>query len=167
MRRQADARGVPADIMMPRVLLVVASFLLVLVGLVMVFSASTVETISQGDSIFSYVGKQALFAVVGAIGAFVIAKFIPYHVWKGGWAFRLSWGVCALLLLAVPFVGTEILGAKRWILIGGFSLQPTEFAKIAIVLAAAKVLYDFRNEFTDAKQALVSSVVLVVLGNFL
>lgn len=163
MRRQADARGVPADIMMPRVLLVVASFLLVLVGLVMVFSASTVETISQGDSIFSYVGKQALFAVVGAIGAFVIAKFIPYHVWKGGWAFRLSWGVCALLLLAVPFVGTEILGAKRWILIGGFSLQPTEFAKIAIVLAAAKVLYDFRNEFTDAKRALVSSVVLVVL----
>ena len=99
----------------------------------------------------------------GAIGAFVIAKFIPYHVWKGGWAFRLSWGVCALLLLAVPFVGTEILGAKRWILIGGFSLQPTEFAKIAIVLAAAKVLYDFRNEFTDAKQALASSVVLVVL----
>ena len=40
MRRQVDARGVPADIMMPRVLLVVASFLLVLVGLVMVFSAS-------------------------------------------------------------------------------------------------------------------------------
>ena len=71
--------------------------------------------------------------------------------------------MCALLLLAVPFVGTEILGAKRWILIGGFSLQPTEFAKIAIVLAAAKVLYDFRNEFTDTKQAIVSSVVLVVL----
>lgn len=163
MRRQADARGVPADIMLPRVLLVVASFLLVLVGLVMVFSASTVETISQGESIFSYVGKQALFAIVGAVGAVIIAKFIPYHAWKGGPLFWISWGICAALLLAVPVIGTEILGAKRWIIIGGFSLQPTEFAKIAIVLAAAKVLYDFRNEFSTTKQAVISSLVLVFL----
>lgn len=162
-RRQADARGVPADIMLPRILLVVATVLLVLVGLVMVFSASTIEAISQGESIFSYVSKQAIFVVVGGLAAFAIAKFIPYHVWQSGPWFWAGWGIAMLMLLAVPFVGTEILGAKRWIFIGGMSIQPTEFAKIALVVAASGILYRYRNELSTTKDTLVALVVLVVL----
>ena len=69
-RRRADARGVPAEIMMPRLVMVVSTFLLVLLGLVMVFSASMVEAIDQGSSIFSYVGKQLVFASGGAVVAY-------------------------------------------------------------------------------------------------
>ena len=162
-RRQADARGVPADIMMPRILLVVATILLVLIGLVMVFSASTIEAISQGDGMFSYVGKQALFVVVGGVIAFALAKFIPYHVWQGGPWFWIGWGAAMLMLLAVPIVGTEILGAKRWIFIGGMSIQPTEFAKIALVVAAAGILHRYREEMKSGRDTLVAAALLVVL----
>ena len=151
MRRQADARGVPADIMMPRVLLVVATILLVLIGLVMVFSASTIEAISQGDSIFSYVGKQALFAVGGAIAiAFIIAKFIPYHMRNGGLGFRLSCGVALpSCCWRFPFVGTEMLGAKRWI--SYRRLQPPAYRvrQDRHRDGGRPMLYDYRNEFRD------------------
>ena len=92
--------------MMPRVLLVVASFPACTRGLVMVFSALPSKTISQGDSIFYYVWANRLsFAVAGAIGAFIIA-FIP-TVWKGGLGFRLTWGVCAFAAAGGSFVGTD------------------------------------------------------------
>lgn len=162
-RRQADARGVPADIMMPRVLLTVATVLLVLLGLVMVFSASTIEAISQGDSIFSYVSKQALFVAVGGVAAFAIAKFVPYHVWQSGPWFWIAWGVSMLMLLAVPIIGTEIYGAQRWIYIGPVSIQPTEFAKIALVVAAAGILYRYRNEFSTLKDTLIAATILVIV----
>ena len=152
----------PADIMMPRLGLLVAVLLLVLIGIVMVFSASTVEAIHNGDSPISYVVKQAIFAAVGtAFAVFVYTR--DYRSLLGGVWFWLFWGVCAALLLAVPVIGTNILGATRWIYIGGFSLQPTEFAKIMLVVAAAKVLLEYRDEVRDMKQAIIAAVVLVLL----
>ena len=143
-------------------MLVVATILLVLIGLVMVFSASTIEAISQGDSIFSYVSKQALFVLAGSAIAFVLAKFVPYHVWLDGPWFWIGWGAAVLMLLAVPVVGTEILGAKRWIFIGGMSIQPTEFAKIALVVAAAGILHRYREEMSSWRDTVIASLVLVV-----
>lgn len=158
---QADARGVPADVMLPRVVLVVAAVLLVLIGLVMVFSASTVEAIADGASVFSYVGKQAVFVLVGGVLAFIVARFIPYHLWRGPF-FYLFWGLAMVLLVAVLFVGTTILGAQRWIYIGPFSLQPTEFAKIVLIIAAVRIMCDVREGAMDLKQAAVWLFVLVL-----
>lgn len=161
-RAQADARGVPADIMLPRIVLVVSSIMLVLIGLVMVFSASTVEAIADGDSVFSYVGKQAVFVVVGAVAAFAVARILPYHLWRSGPLFYIFWGLAMVLLVAVLFVGTTILGAQRWIYIGPFSLQPTEFAKIILVIGAARIMCDVNEGAMDLKQAAVWFLVLVL-----
>ena len=163
VRAQANARGVPADIMLPRVLLVVSTVLLVLLGLVMVFSASTVEAIADDESIFSYVGKQAVFVLVGAIAAVLLARFIPYHYWRTGPLFSILWFLAAVLLVVVAFAGTEALGAQRWIYIGPFSLQPTEFAKIVLIVAAVRIMCDFREELVDWKHALARFFVLVVI----
>ncbi len=162
-RVQADARGVPADIRLPRVLLVVSTILLVLLGLVMVFSASTVEAIAEGESVFSYVGKQAVFVLVGAAAAVIIVRFIPYHYWRTGPLFYIFWLLAVALLVAVALVGTEALGAQRWISIGPFSLQPTEFAKIVLIMAAARIMCDFREELVDWKHALAAFFVLVII----
>lgn len=162
-RRQADARGVPADIMLPRVILVVATVLLSLIGLVMGFSASSIEAISLDESIFSYVGKQAVLMGLGGAMAFCIARFVPYDAWKDGPAFWAVWGLAVLLVAAVPFVGTQALGATRWIYIGSFSLQPSEFAKIVFVIAAARILFRYRSEFVTLRQAAIAAAVLVVL----
>ena len=163
LNRRGGARGsVPADIMMPRLGLLVAVVLLVLIGIVMVFSASTVEAIHNGESATSYVVKQAIFVVFGsALALFVYTR--DYRSLQGGPYFWVFWGICAALLLAVPVIGTNILGATRWIYIGGFSVQPTEFAKIMLVVAAAKVLLEYRDQIRDMKQALIAAFVLVLL----
>lgn len=160
-RRRADARGVPAEIMMPRLVMVVSTFLLVLLGLVMVFSASMVEAIDQGSSIFSYVGKQLVFASGGAVVAYGAYR-IPYHSWLGKLFFP-AWLVCMLLLVAVLLFGTEILGAKRWIYIGGFSLQPSEFAKIALVVGSARIVYEYTSGQIPLRESIRNGLGFVLL----
>ena len=94
--------------MMPRLGLLVAVVLLVLIGIVMVFSASTVEAIHNGESATSYVVKQAIFVVFGsALALFVYTR--DYRSLQGGPYFWVFWGICAALLLAVPVIGTNIL----------------------------------------------------------
>ncbi|WP_294438299.1 FtsW/RodA/SpoVE family cell cycle protein [uncultured Slackia sp.] len=161
-RNQADARGVPADIMLPRVVLMVSVILLVLIGLVMVFSASTVEAIADEESVLSYVSKQAIFVGIGALGALIVAKLMPYHIWRSGPVFYIFWGLACVLLVAVLLVGTEALGAQRWIYIGPFSLQPTEFAKIILVIGAARIMCDLNEGAMNVKQAAVWFFVLVL-----
>lgn len=160
-RRQADARGIPANIMMSRVLLLVSTALLVLMGLVMVFSASTVEAISQGGGMFDYVRKQAVFAAVGAVLGLAASRF-PYQIWSGP-AFLAPWALCVLLLVAVSFFGDEALGATRWLHIGPMSVQPTEFAKIVFVMGAAKVFYEYATGISDQKRTLIQTSVFLVI----
>lgn len=162
-RRKADARGVPADIMMPRLLMVLSVFLLVLLGLVMVFSASMVEAIALGDSVFSFVAKQLIFALTGTLFAVLIYNLIPYHVWLGRF-FYLAWGICIVLTILVFVMGTEILGAKRWLFIGPISIQPTEFLKIALVVGMARIMYDINGVGQpDYKNAAIKLIFVVLL----
>lgn len=78
--------------------------------------------------------RQASYAFLG-IFIFLFIFFIPFrYLYKG---VAIFYGLCILLLLAVEVIGTTKLGAQRWINIGGFSLQPSEPVKIAIVLFLA------------------------------
>ena len=106
-------------------------------GLVMI--ASTTAIMGQGKEgliTHSYLIKQTLAMVVGAVAAMVI-------VWLGADRLRQGWLVGLVVLgtiaalLVVQAVGREVNGAKRWIDMGPFNVQPAEFAKLALVLAAA------------------------------
>lgn len=78
--------------------------------------------------------RQASYAFLG-IFIFLFIFFIPFrYLYKG---VAIFYGICILLLLAVEVIGTTKLGAQRWINIGGFSLQPSEPVKIAVVLFLA------------------------------
>ena len=162
-RRQADARGVPAEIMLPRVILVVATVLLSLLGLVMGFSASSIEAISLDENVYSFVGKQAAIMALGALLAYGIGKHVRYHIWRDTKIFWAVWAVIAGLLIAVLFFGTNILGATRWIYVFGFSLQPSEFAKIIFVIAAARFLAEYTAGERTLRQLVVALIVAVVL----
>lgn len=146
--------------MMSRVLLLVSTALLVLMGLVMVFSASTVEAISQGGGMFDYVRKQAVFAAVGAVLGLAASRF-PFQIWRGP-AFLAPWALCVLLLVAVFFFGDEALGATRWLRVGSMSVQPTEFAKIVFVMGAAKVFYEYATGISSQKRTFVQTSVLLI-----
>ena len=106
--------------------------LLLGLGLIMVLSASSVYARMADGSSYSIFVRQAMFAVLGLIGAYVAAR-MPLATMR-----RLVWPVLIVsvgLVVATFVVGVEIRGNKNWIpLFGGFLLQPSEFAKLAVVL---------------------------------
>ena len=82
-------------------------------------------------------GKQALFLACGlGIGFFVL---LPHyvHIMRAAWPF---YGTVVLALAGLPFFAPELNGARRWYALPGFSIQPSEFAKLAVVLALAALL---------------------------
>ncbi len=155
----------PRDAVMPRLVFIGCVAALTLLGLVMVFSSSTVEALHEGSSTSSYLVKQAaicLFSVAVCAG---IARFIPYYKWRGG--LLVGYGVaCVILLLLTAAIGSVGLGAQRWLTLGPVSFQPSEFAKVAFVLIAAQLFDRYRNGAIDQVRlaAYMLGVVVAPLG---
>ena len=155
-------RQMPASIAAPRLVLFLCVLALLLIGFVMVYSASSIKAISEGKSAAHFLANQILYAGAGVLAALVLWKLIPLKVWKG----PLLWVVLAfavLLLGATALVGDELNGAKRWLPITtSIGIQPSEFAKVAFILAAARIVSDMREGRSDWK-ALSVEIALVVV----
>jgi cell division protein FtsW len=107
----------------------VVTLVLVLFGLIMMYSASYASAIYMFGDGFRYIRTQAIYAVLGIIAMLVISN-INYRILH-----RFSWlilGITMLLMLITLFM-PEINGAKRWIIIGGFTFQPSELMKFAVI----------------------------------
>lgn len=112
--------------------------IIILFGLIMVGSASSVTALyRQGDSLY-FLKKQLIMAVLGVIGMLVLSR-IDYHILTSPQVLLPSVVVVWLLLFITAFVGEDLNGARRWINIAGFSFQPSEIAKIVWILFFAKV----------------------------
>jgi len=119
-----------------------ASYLLILgstgalagLGLVMVLSASSVTSLSESGNTFAIFLKQILFLVVGILISYVAMRMKLEH-WESLARLALPIGVVALIL---PIIfGQNINGNRNWIPLGPFTLQPSEFAKLALILYCA------------------------------
>ncbi len=103
-------------------------------GMVMLYSTSSYQAVQDfNDS--AYWLKKQIFAVTLGLVAMIVVANIPYHFWK---RFAVLGYVVSvvLILLIIPF-GHEVKGAKRWLYIGGISLQPAEVAKLGMILFLA------------------------------
>lgn len=117
-------------------ILLFGPLLLTGLGIIMIFSASSIFAAYKFDDAGYFMKKQFVFAVVGTLCMLLLMR-IPYE--------RLRclaypfWGLSVALLVCVliPGLGTEIGGAVRWLRIGGLSFQPAEFAKLAVILLLA------------------------------
>ncbi len=122
--------------MVPRLAVILPTMFLVAIGLVMVYSSSSIVSfVEEGDSSGEAL-KQVLFAVIGTIAAVAAYRFATQNNLRG----KIGWGyyyVCIALLILTPLVGSEALGATRWIRIGPVGIQASEFLKIALVVAMA------------------------------
>lgn len=134
-----QGRNVPAAIMLPRMVLIIASFFLFILGLVMVYSASMIKGLLQdGQDPQSFLVKQLIFSAIGIV--FLIFTFMVGYKKLANEFLKVLWVCSMLLLLVVTFFGRSSHGAARWIPIGSFSLQPSELAKIVVILTAANLL---------------------------
>jgi cell division protein FtsW len=117
-----------------KVLFFTAGFLAIF-GLVMVYSASSVVAASvHGASSYFFV-RQLVWAGFGLLSMYLMMK-VDYRRWQKPRVFGTFLSACAVLLLFV-LTQPEINGAHRWIRVGGFSLQPSEFAKLAVLMFVA------------------------------
>ncbi|MEY4366093.1 MAG: cell division protein FtsW [Actinomycetota bacterium] len=133
-------------------------------GLVMVLSSSSVVSLHSGESAYRLFGRQVGWAFFGALAMWCAYK-VPYHSWrKTNWL--LPWVVGSLALnLIVVFVGRNINGATAWLQWGWFRLQPSEFMKIATILACAHYLA-LKHRYVAVRQVVLYRVlgVLAVTG---
>ncbi|MEF3309907.1 putative lipid II flippase FtsW [Paenibacillus sp. GYB004] len=147
----------------PDFLLLLLTFLLVGFGLVMVFSASSVTALAKekfGNDPLYFVKKQAIFAVAGTVGMFFLMN-IPYRRLKP--LLRPGFMVVLVMLVLVPFIGFEVNGARSWFnLPGGMgSLQPSEFAKVGVILYLSLLITKKGERFRDLKNGLLPAVIIV------
>ena len=161
-RDKVRTADVAPDVAGPRLVLLIVVLGLTLLGFVMIFSASSISAITEEGDQTSYLVDQLVFAVIGVVAAAVLWKIVPYEIWATP-IIWVIWGVAVALLLLTALMGIAALGAQRWLVLGPISLQPSEFAKIAIVLMAAYQFSNLRAGVSDIRQFVVSLVVCVLL----
>ena len=141
-------KSAPAQEMVPRLMVILSTLFLVVVGLVMVYSSSSITSlVEQGDPLGEAI-KQCVFAVIGTAMAVAVAKFVGEDAWRGRIGDLFYW-VCMGFLVLTFIFGTVGLGAKRWLVIGPISIQISEFAKIAFVMMAARFVEEYREGRLD------------------
>eukprot|EP01031_Cornospumella_fuschlensis_P051017 gene51017-62397_t len=151
-------------------LLLGITLFLVIFGLVMVLSSSSIESHVAGKSFFDSFLNQGLFALIG-IPLMLIASTVPLHVFK-----RLAWrGVCGTLLLQLMVfspVGFGYGGNRNWLNLGAFSIQPSEFLKLTLILWIGLILSKKAGAFTSLREVWLPigliafvAVALVGIGN--
>jgi cell division protein FtsW len=118
------------------------------VGLVMILSASSVAALSNYGSSWYFFNRQLAWALCGAV-AFVVAARVDYHVWRRWAPYVLVATIVLLLAVLVPGIGIVVDGSRRWLGAGAFRVQPSELAKIALLLFGADVLTRRAESLTD------------------
>ncbi len=141
--------------------LIVAVF--VMLGLVMVLSASSITQFHKGYSPWRLFNRQAVWAVFGAVALWTCAK-VPYQFWQK--LIRPGLGVAVILMLLpfVPGIGSEVNDASAWVAVGSLSFQPSEFMKFAVVLYCADLLSRPDRPMEDLHRTLLPCVYVAVLG---
>jgi cell division protein FtsW len=119
-------------------ILFLATLLLVCASIVMVYSASAALAIDHPEEQYRFLMKQAMWAALGLAIVGLVTRF-DYHHFKQPIIIWTMLGLAALGLVAVLF-GPPVKGARRWVGVGGFGIQPSEFAKLVMVVFSAALL---------------------------
>lgn len=134
---------------------------LCLVGLVMVISASSVVGLYQFGSSWYFVKRQLIWTVA-ALVVLAITMRIDYRAWRRIATPMLIGSIGALVLVLVPGIGVSVYGATRWLGAGPIVIQPSEFAKLGLVLFVADLLARRAHRLDDLHVTL--KPVLIVSG---
>jgi len=144
-------------------LMLLAALLLVVYGLLLIYSGSLRTTEAPLTSFANPVTKQVVFAIVG-IGAMLAFSKIDYH-----YLTHYSWVLYALSILALIGIlafGENVYGSTRWFNLGPIQVQPSEFAKLATILLLARFFSEHGGDARELR-ALVTSLVIVIPATLL
>ncbi len=154
-----DVQRGPAPAAYYVIAVVVALF--VMLGLVMVLSASAATEAARGRSPYHEFNRQVLWAVIGVVGLWFTQRINLAFLRKLALPLLLLAGV-AMVLPMIPGAGITVNGAQAWIAVGPLSIQPSEFLKLAVVIFAADLLMKREEVLSDVRRSLRPIVVLAL-----
>jgi cell division protein FtsW len=143
---------------------VVAVF--VMLGLVMVLSASSVQEFHRGNSPWRIFNKQVIWACLGGVSLLVFAR-VKYQFWRRLVVPGLGASFVLMLLPFVPGLGSEANDATAWVAVGPLTFQPSEFLKLAVLLYCADLLTRREAEMADLRRTLVPTAMVATAGALL
>ncbi len=140
--------------------------LLLAVGLVMLTSASVGIADKQLGNPWYFVERQLVFLAIGLVGMW-LAYEINLKVWQQGAFVLLVAGFLMLVAVVVPGVGREVNGSMRWIALGSFNVQPSEMAKIILLMFTAAYLVRRRDEVRTHWWGLLKPMLVLAIADLL
>lgn len=149
-------------LVMPDTVLMAAICLLILMGLVMVTTASIPKAGQGGGWIYAYAARQLAYMIIGVVAG-CFAYRIPTKWWFDNSYRILLLGIALLILVQIPGVSPEINGARRWIPLGPINLQTSEFVRICIIIYAGAFLQRYRNQIHKSLFAMVRLIFVLTI----
>lgn len=139
--------------------LMLSVILLTIIGIVMVYSASSPEAVLRYDDGFHFVKRHAIWAFLGML-SFALTMKIDYHSWKklAPWIFSLS---LVLGLAIYTPLGIELKGARRWIDVGFATLMPSDAIKIGSIIFFASFLDRKKDSIKSIKHGTIPALVII------
>ena len=144
-------------------LIIAVAGLLTTLGLIMVLSASGVRSYDADGSAWVIFGKQVLWTVIGLVAAYISIRLPVRFIRRvafSGYVFT----IILLVLVLVPGIGNLANGSRKWFVIAGFSMQPSELAKIAFAIWGAHLLAARRMERASLREMLIPLVPAAVIA---
>ncbi|MEN0102098.1 MAG: putative lipid II flippase FtsW [Curtobacterium sp.] len=143
---------------------------LVVFGVVMVLSSSSVEQYKETHDFFGAFTRQGMYAVIG-VPLMLIASRLPVAFWRKWAMWIVGVGLVVQALVVLTPLGYSIQGNRNWIRLGSFTAQPSEILKLALVLGIGAIMYVKRDKLDDWKEVFVPvgiasllSIGLVLVG---
>ncbi len=139
------------------------TLLLVAIGVIMMFSASYARAFYKEGSSTYYFARQGGFALAGIVVMWLVSR-INYQWWRVGSVPMMAAAV--VLLILVPVIGNEENGATRWIRLFGIGFQPSELAKLAVVLCFAAMISFYRDRMQTFRYGVLpfAGILVVIAG---
>jgi cell division protein FtsW len=160
--KDRTARPEPTQVPGTYLLLLGVIAVLVVIGVVMVLSASSVLSLTSYGSAWYFFQRQLVWTLLAVIAFMVIAR-IDYHRWQSIVRPLLVGTTVLLVAVLVPGIGVYVAGSRRWLGFGAWRFQPSELAKLALLLFAADLLTRREDELYDTRRVL-RPLLLVLMG---
>lgn len=143
--------------------ILISVIILSLFGLLMIYSSSTIWAEYKFNDPYKFLKTQGIFLIIGYILIYIISN-IPYQTYLKYSNTILISCIILLILVLIPGIGTVRNGSRSWFGIGSLGIQPSEFAKLGIIIFTSKYLTN--NKMKDIKTSVlpILSIVLLIFG---
>lgn len=142
--------------------LLIVVLALVVIGLIILYSASAYNGQNKFGDSYYYLKKQFFATSIGLLFMYILAQ-IDYHLWNRFAV--IGYFISLLLSVAVIFVGDEYNGSKRWLSLGPISFQPSEFSKVAMIIFLSYIIVKLGKKIGEIKyMIMVMVLVLPIVG---